>query len=85
MSNSLRAFHNDPAIKAEYLARVAAHEKADEIAKGFYWEGGRGCAVGCTIHGSSHMKYQTTLGIPVMLARLEDRIFGFPENVVVEA
>lgn len=75
----MRAFHNDAAIKAMYLARVQAHRAADEIAQGFYWQGGRGCAVGCTIHGDDHAAYERELGIPRMLARLEDRIFeGLP-------
>src|ERR1700674_5720873 len=69
------SFHNDPKIKKQYLARVQAHLKADEIIHGKYWENGKGCAVGCTIHSGHHMNYESELGIPVMLARLEDRIF----------
>jgi hypothetical protein len=72
------AFHSDPKIKQKYLKRVSAHEKADEIVKGHYWENGTGCAVGCSIHGSSHAAYETELGIPQILARLEDGIF---ENI----
>ena len=37
----LLAFHNDPEIKAKYVARVKAHQKADEIIKGRYWENGK--------------------------------------------
>jgi hypothetical protein len=62
------AYHNDPKIKAQYLRRVRAHEKMDEIIQGKYWERGRGCAVGCTIHGSDHTQYETELGIPEWLA-----------------
>jgi hypothetical protein len=69
------SFHSDPQLKAKYLARIQAHFKADEIIHGKYWENGKGCAVGCTIHSSQHMNYETELGIPVMLAKLEDRIF----------
>jgi hypothetical protein len=73
------AFHNDIKIKDLYLNRVKEHRIADEITKGIYWENGRGCAVGCTIHGSDHSKYETELGIPIILARLEDGIFeGLP-------
>jgi hypothetical protein len=88
-STTLRAFHHDPAIQANYLARVRAHAAADEIVQGTYWQNGRGCAVGCTIHGSSHAAYETELGIPRILARLEDRLFesmaigdakGWPER-----
>jgi hypothetical protein len=71
----MRAFHGDPAIRETYLARVHAHAAADEIVHGIYWERGKGCAVGCTIHSGRHSNYETELGIPQMLARLEDRLF----------
>ena len=68
------AFHNDPTIKEKYLSRVTEHERADEIVKGQYWENGKGCAVGCTIHSGNHAAYETELGIPRWMARLEDCI-----------
>lgn len=71
----MKAFHNDPKIKEKYLARVIEHRKADDIEKGIYWENGKGCAVGCTIHGHEHKKYEIELGIPRLLAFLEDNIF----------
>jgi hypothetical protein len=75
----MKAFHDDATIKAKYLDRVRAHAAADEIEKGFYWQDGRGCAIGCTIHGSDHAAYETELGIPRWLALLEDKIFeGLP-------
>jgi hypothetical protein len=75
----MQAFHNKSEIQKEYLDRVIAHSKADEIIKGKYWEDGKGCAVGCTVHSSSHRAYETELGIPMWLARMEDRIFeGLP-------
>jgi len=78
----MKAFHNKIKIKNMYLDRIDAHFKADEIIKGQYWEGGKGCAVGCTIHGSEHKKYETELGIPRALARLEDTIFeGLPNDI----
>lgn len=77
----MKAFHNDEAIKLKYLERVQLHAKMDEIIKGQYWQGGRGCAVGCTIHSSEHANYETELGIPEWLARLEDCIFeGLPNE-----
>jgi hypothetical protein len=69
------AFHGDSNTKAKYVERVKAHAAADEIIHGQYWEAGKGCAVGCTIHGSDHRRYEKELGVPLMLARLEDRIF----------
>ena len=76
----MKAFHGDPAIKAKYLARVQAHAAADEIVHGKYWENGKGCAVGCTIHDSKHSNYETELGIPTALARLEDTLFEGQSN-----
>jgi hypothetical protein len=73
------AYHNDPKIKTDILAQLARHRVADEIVKGRYWEDGKGCAVGCTLHSGNHAEYETRFGIPQMLARLEDCIFeGLP-------
>ena len=75
----MKAFNNDIAVKEKYLSRVRAHRAADEIMKGQYWAGGRGCAVGCTIHSSDHQSYEAELGLPEWLAYLEDAIFeGLP-------
>lgn len=71
----LIAFHGKQEIKDKYIARVKAHQEADEIEKGYYWENGKGCAVGCTIEGNEHNRYETELGIPTILAQLEDGIF----------
>ena len=88
------AFHSDPSIKARYLDRVRRHRANDEIIHGKYWENGKGCAVGCCIHSSNHMAYESELGIPIMLARLEDRLFEglangrskeFPERFLLAA
>jgi pyruvate/2-oxoglutarate dehydrogenase complex dihydrolipoamide acyltransferase (E2) component len=76
----MQAFRNDPKIKAKYLRRVRAHAKADEIIHGKYWEGGRGCAVGCTIHSGNHQAYEDELGIPKALAHLEDTLFEGQHN-----
>jgi hypothetical protein len=79
MTTPLLAFHGDAKIKREYLSRIRAHRKADDIISGQYWEmhGERmkGCAVGCTLHSSNHAAYETELGIPRVLARIEDRLF----------
>lgn len=69
------AYLGDTKVRQLYIGRVKAHEKADEIIQGRYWEGGKGCAVGCTIHGSDHSKFETELGIPMELAYLQDALF----------
>ena len=73
--SQLLSFHNDKKIKQKYVARLKAHAEADEFIKGKYWEDGKGCAVGCTIHSNQHKAYETELGLPEWLARLEDQIF----------
>jgi hypothetical protein len=73
--SQFRAFHGEPAIKAHYLARVQAHRLNDEIRHGYYWKDGRGCGVGCTLHSNDHGAYEQELGIPRVLAYLEDGIF----------
>jgi hypothetical protein len=78
----LLAFHAKAAIKRKYLGRVAKHRKADQIIQGYgYWKDGKGCAIGCTLHGSDHAAYETELGIPIILAKLEDLLF---ENLPIE-
>ena len=76
----LRAFHNDPAIKAKYLARLRAHERADEIIHDIGWENGKGCAIGCTLNKYDHEAYETELGVPESIARLEDVLFEGQSN-----
>lgn len=71
----MKAFLDNPKIKTKYVKRVREHYKADEIVQGYYWENGKGCAVGCTIEGNQHNRYETELGIPSELAYLEDALF----------
>ncbi len=74
-ASPLRAFHNDPAVKAERLARVAAHRAADDLQRGATGENGKGCAVWCTLDAYDHARYPIELGIPEWLARVEDTLF----------
>ena len=77
------AYHNSETLKEKTLAEVLAHQKADEIVQGRYWEDGKGCAVGCLTHDPSggHAKYPKLWGIPEPLAYLEDTLF---ESLSVE-
>lgn len=74
------AYHGSKELKRFYVGRVKAHREADELIKGTYWEGGKGCAVGCSIHSSEHSAYEAELGIPQALARIEDWIFEGLDN-----
>ncbi len=82
------AFHNDPTIKDRLLANLTAHAKADSLVHGHYWQGGKGCAIACTLvdfdkdaaRQGSHGAYEKHFGIPRIIARLEDRIFEGLKN-----
>jgi hypothetical protein len=71
----MRAYHNDPAVKAKYEARFAAHRAADEVIQGQGFDNGRGCFVGCTLDDYDHSRFPEELGWPEWLARLADTIF----------
>jgi hypothetical protein len=71
----MRAFVETAMTKPELESRLLQHYRADEIQQGIYWQGGKGCAVGCAIHSMDHTMYERYFGIPVMLAHVEDRIF----------
>jgi len=81
----MKIFHGDSALADMYLSRVQSHYNADEIIKGTYWENGKGCAVGCTIHSSNHKDYETLIGLPEGVAKLQDRIFeNLPDALAKE-
>jgi hypothetical protein len=83
--NNMLSYHSDPNVKEKYLTRVRTHREADRLMQGYgYWLDGKGCAVGCTLEYNGnriHARYETELGIPQILARLEDRFFeGLPQE-----
>lgn len=79
------AFVGTTVKKPEIMAQIQAHADADEIIKGQYWQDGKGCGVGCTIHSGDHAEYEPRFGIPQMLAHFEDCIFeGLPDSVSKE-
>src|ERR1700677_5366688 len=85
MEIEMIAYHGDPKIKADIIAQLGMHRRADQITKGRYWDGGKGCAVGCTIHSGNHAEYEPRFGIPSLLAGLEDCIFeGLPNDLAME-
>jgi len=81
----LQAFLNSDTIKTKFITRLQKHHKLDQIIKGQYWENGKGCAIGCTIHSNNHNCYEIELGIPEWVARLEDTLFeGMPNDKAKE-
>jgi hypothetical protein len=82
----LVAFKGDIKLKKLMVEEVKKHQEADKIIQGTYGDNGKYCAVGCSIHSlnvrlgktyktSDHSVYETELGVPRIIARLEDRIF----------
>ena len=73
----MRAYRGTTMTKAETLAQLAAHRKADEIIQGAYWGDGHGCAVGCLTHDSDggHDRFPELFGVPTQIAYLMDAIF----------
>lgn len=69
------AFNNDPAQAERIRQQVIAHEAADEIVQGRYWENGKGCFIGCIAHSSDAEAAAGMLGGDVMLVRIAESIF----------
>lgn len=84
---ALLSYHGDQAVKKRYLDRITAHEAADELVKGQYWQNGKGCAVGCLVHCNDGFRIHSLFptadgpGWPEWLARLADTLFeGLPKD-----
>ncbi len=58
----MKAYHNDPAVKAKYEERFAQHRAADAVIQGQGYDNGRGCFVGCTLQGYDHSRFPEELG-----------------------
>jgi hypothetical protein len=85
------AYHGKAALKANVLTMISEHERLDSLVKGTYsGQRGKkfiGCAVGCTLESirriegaktiehSNHTLYERYLGVPMILARIEDALF----------
>ena len=90
----MKAFTSTTMTKEELLKELKIHQKADDFIKGSYdtiVNGSfKGCAVGCSLESlnrkkglkvgyNDHYAYEPNFGIPMWLAKMEDRIFeGLP-------
>lgn len=86
----IRAWRNNPDLKAEVVARMRAHRAADEIVRGVYQlpdsdtaSGYRGCALGCTLpllDDETRNQYDLYPSGPLWWARIETE-YGIPAPV----
>ena len=87
----MKSYLNNPELKKRFVEEIKKHKEADSIIQGTYGEVNeewKGCAVSCSLRSldiiegkelkteyKNHKDYETKLGIPEWLARLEDTLF----------
>jgi hypothetical protein len=54
---------------------VKRHVEADAILQGSYWDGSRGCFIGCLAHSDDATKLGELYGLPLPLVRICEDIF----------
>ena len=69
------SFFGSQCLKDAVVARVREHQRLDQIAQQIYWDGSKGCAIGCVLHSDEHMAFEQQLGLPVFLAYMDEHIF----------
>ena len=60
---------------AELTLKVASHIEADAVIQGGYWDGHKGCFIGCLTHSSDPKPAQERFGLPEPLLRIAESIF----------
>ena len=60
---------------------VKRHIEADAVVQGAYWDGSKGCFIGCLAHSSDPKKLGDLYGLPLPLVRICENIF---ENTPAE-
>lgn len=56
-------------------AEVKAHIEADALVRGEYWNGSKGCFIGCLTHSSDAKSAFNRFGLPEPLMRIAENIF----------
>jgi hypothetical protein len=83
----MKAFHNDPQLKANLLVEIAKHRRADQLIQGTYGKMGegvnplqfKGCAIGCSIHSYALLK--GIKFISTMNHSYYESLFGIPRTL----
>ena len=71
----MMSFFGSQCLRDAVVERVREHQRLDQIAQKFYWDGSKGCAIGCVLHSGEYMAFEQQLGLPVFLAYLDEHIF----------
>ncbi|MGD9649125.1 MAG: hypothetical protein AB7U73_25665 [Pirellulales bacterium] len=77
------AWHNEPSLKAAVLDRAREHRRLDQIAQKLYWDGSRGCWLGCVTHDAKtpHESAERLFGIEQRIGYLVESVFeGLPKD-----
>ena len=70
-------------IKTQMVDEAILHREQDLLIKGHFWDGHKGCSVGCFVktENSPHAKLAEITGMPEYMHHLQDTIFeGLPEE-----
>lgn len=74
-------------VKSRMIELADEHQKNDEYLAGRFWNNGKGCSIGCTIHDAKklglvdeleygdHAALAKVLGVPEFVTRIMDTIF----------
>jgi len=60
---------------ADLALEVKAHIEADALVRGEYWDGSKGCFIGCLTHSSDPEPAVERFGLPEPLLRIAESIF----------
>jgi hypothetical protein len=60
---------------SELTLEVKSHIEADALIKGEYWNGSKGCFIGCLTHSSNPKPAFKRFGLPEPLMRIAENIF----------
>ena len=69
------SFFGSQCLRDAVVERVREHQRLDQIAQQVYWDGSKGCAIGCVLHSGNHLAFEQQLGLPVFLAYMDEHIF----------
>lgn len=60
---------------AQMRAEIALHLDQDRLIRGTYWDGGKGCFIGCLTHSNDPRKAEARFGLTVPIMRIAENIF----------